>query len=54
MNNVQLVESLTRIISEQSLIIDELYKLLSLHLSADEIRKLTVLDRIGEIAKLPS
>ncbi|MBR0149438.1 MAG: hypothetical protein IJM23_09675 [Lachnospiraceae bacterium] len=52
MNDVNIVETLNAIIRLQSTIIDELFVLLSQHITVDELDKLPVIDKINEAAKL--
>ena len=52
MNDVNIVETLNAIIRLQSTIIDELFVLLSQHITVDELDKLPVIDKKNEAAKL--
>lgn len=52
MNDINIVETLNAIIRLQSTVIDELFVLLSQHITVDELDKLPVIDKINEAAKL--
>lgn len=52
MNDVNIVETLNAIIRLQSTVIDELFVLLTQHITVDELDKLPVIDKINEAAKL--
>lgn len=51
-DNVEVVETQNIIISMQSRVIDELFKLLSQHIATKELDNLPVLGTINEAAKL--
>lgn len=48
---VELVDGLNHIIKKQSDVISELFRLLSQHISAEELDNLKVIDDINEIAR---
>lgn len=51
-NQVEIVETLTTIISMQSGVINELFMLLSQHTSAEELDELEVVKKINTAARL--
>lgn len=51
-NQVEIVETLTTIISMQSGVINELFMLLSQHISAEELDELEVVKKINTAARL--
>lgn len=52
MDAVEIIEKQNEIIQIQSRIVDELFSLLMQHISADEVAKLTCVERIEEAVRL--
>lgn len=52
MSDVEVVETLNTIIRLQSTVIDDLFLVLAQHITAEEMERIPVVDRINEAARL--
>ncbi len=52
MSDVEVVETLNTIIRLQSTVIDDLFLILAQHITAEEMERIPVVDRINEAARL--
>lgn len=52
MSDIEVFDTLMAILRLQTSVIDELFRLLAMHISSQELNSLSVIDKINEAAKL--